>query len=737
MSIEALQDYTFISKSARYDKSKRRRETWAEATDRVKQMHLRKYPHMVEEIEWAFQQVLEKRCLGSQRALQFGGKPIEDKNARIYNCTASYCDRIRFFQECFWLLLCGCGTGFSVQRHHIAKLPKFARNPHLVRKDKIHIVDDSIEGWADALGVLLATYFYHPEFENWLTYNVVFDYSEIRPEGADLASGVGKAPGPEPLRKALAKVRHLLDDLLAKGFTRLRPIDAYDITMHFSDAVLSGGVRRSAALCLFSADDTQLAGAKTGNWRQENPQRGRSNNSALLIRGETTKEQFAALMEFVQEYGEPGFIWADSTESIFNPCVEIGMRAINDLNGESGWQGCNLCEINGKMIRSKIDFVKAATAAAIIGTLQAGYTDFPYLGKNSEEIFKREALLGVSITGIMDSPDIIFDAQLQRDMAELVLAVNAEIAAKIGINPAARATCVKPAGTTSCILGTASGVHYHHAKRYFRRVQGNVLENPSQHYKKFNPLAVEKSVWSANGTDEIITFCVEPPKEAGVKNDADAVTFLSKVKFVQENWVAAGKREEACVKPWLSHNVSNTVIVQKHEWPAIVDYIYDNRQSFAGISFMPASGDLDYPQAPMCEVHNASEIAEIYGEGSMFASGLIVDGLRAFNDNLWVACDAVNGLGEPIKLLGVTDEEFLIARDKKDWIRRAKQFADRYFGGDIKKMSHCLKEVHNWKLWQDLQREHKPVDFTTMIEETDETQLQQDWACSGGACEVR
>lgn len=278
------------------------------------------------------------------------------------------------------------------------------------------------------------------------------------------------------------------------------------------------------------------------------------------------------------------------------------------------------------------------------------------------------------------------------------------------------------------------------------------MENPLQHYKKFNPLAVEKSVWSANGTDEIITFCVEPPEEAGVKDDADAVTFLSKVKFVQENWVAGGKREDACVKSWLSHNVSNTVIVQKNEWPAIVDYIYDNRQSFAGISFMPASGDLDYPQAPMCEVHNAAEIAELYGEGSMFASGLIVDGLRAFNDNLWVACDAVNGLGQPIvepekpnrnwdlethNVHMIQEMAYEDWEAKVDWIRRAKQFAERYFGGDIKKMSHCLKEVHNWKLWQDLQREHVPVDFTTMVEDADETTLQQEWACSGGACELR
>ncbi len=755
MSIEALQDYTFISKSARYDKSKRRRETWAEATDRVKQMHLRKYPHMVEEIEWAFQQVLEKRCLGSQRALQFGGKPIEKTNAKIFNCLASYCDRIEFFQQCFWLLLCGCGTGFSVQRHHIAKLPDIARNPHLVRRDKVYSIDDSIEGWADALGVLLATYFYHPKFSEWLTCNVKFDYSLIRPEGSDLAAGVGKAPGPGPLRKALDKIRELLDSLVAKGQSRLRPIDAYDIAMHASDAVLSGGVRRSATLCLFSADDEEMARAKTGNWFVDNPQRGRSNNSALLLRGSTTKEEFQKLMEFVKEYGEPGFIWADSTESLFNPCVEANFYPVHYITGETGWQGCNLSEVNGKMCKTEDDFRKAVRAATIIGTLQAGYTKLDYLGKTSEEIFEREALLGVSITGMQDSPSIIFDPEIQKRMALLVLEVNAEIAAKIGINPTARGTLVKPGGTTSCVLGTASGIHNHHAKRYFRRIQGNRLEACLQHYKQANPLAVEKSVWSANGTDEVITFCVVPPEDAGLKGDTDAVTFLSKVKLTQENWVTYGTRKEACVKPWLCHNVSNTITVEPHEWPTVIDYIYDNRFTFAGVSLLGSAGDLDYPQAPMCEVHNAAEIASIYGEGSMFASGLIVDGLRAFANNLWVACDAVNGLGEPIiepekpsgdcaewNLESYKNEEretedYLSWEAKVDWIRRAKQFAERYFGGDIKKMSHCLKEVHNWKLWQDLQREHKPVDFTTMIEETDETQLQQEWACGAGGCEVR
>jgi ribonucleoside-diphosphate reductase alpha chain len=673
------------------------------------------------------------------------------------NCTVSYCDRPRFFQEAFWLLLCGCGVGFSVQKHHIAKLPDFTDLIRLGDDGKVAFHDtatykipDSIEGWSDALGVLLASYMPHPEFDNQGVY-VKFDYSEIRKAGSPLSSGVGKAPGPEPLRRSIEMIRDLLDARICMGYKRLRPIDAYDIVMHASDAVLSGGVRRSATICLFSPDDEEMATAKTGDWFITNPQRARSNNSALLLRNSTTKEQFKKLMESVKQFGEPGFVWSDSTELVVNPCVEIGMWPTHPRTGESGWQFCNLCEINGRKIKSKEDFAVAARAAAIIGTCQAGYTDFSYLGQVTKEIVEEEALLGVSITGMMDNPDVIFDPKIQREMAKLVLDVNAVLAEKIGIKPCARGTCVKPAGTTSCILGCASGIHPHHATRYFRRIQGNYMEAPLQHFKKFNPLAVERSVHSANGTDEVVTFCIEVPPGAKTKNQIDALTLLKYVKLTQQNWVAAGKRSERCAQEWLSHNVSNTINVQPDEWDAVSDFIYNNRQHFAGIALLPQSGDLDYEQAPMTTVHTAAEIVKMYGEGSLFASGLIVDGLRIFN-GLWDACNHILGFkslgeqpvmpevkeGDPVQFSKYTEwvEMNAIWQYRHDWLRRAKQFSTRYFGGDDRKMTYCLKEVHNWKLWQDLCREYKDVDYSTMMEEEDNTKLQQEWACSGGLCHI-
>ena len=333
-ALQELQNYTFVSKYARWIEDQNRRETWKEAVDRVRDMMHTAYAdkNIKSDIDWAYDMMYKKKVLGSQRALQFGGEPILKRHAKIYNCTSSYCDRLRFFQECFWLLLCGSGTGFSVQKHHVAKLPSLSQEPKS-EQGKKYIIEDSIEGWADALGVLLSSYFVKPSedrFKEFKDQYIVFDYSNIRPKGSALASGVGKAPGFEPLQNGLEKIRGLLDRCISNGLKKLRPIDAYDIIMHSSDAVLSGGVRRSASLALFSHDDTEMAKAKTGNWYMDNPQRARSNNSALLLKDDTTYEEFETLMQSVKEFGEPGFIWSDSTEMTFNPCVVADSTVVTD-----------------------------------------------------------------------------------------------------------------------------------------------------------------------------------------------------------------------------------------------------------------------------------------------------------------------------------------------------------------------------------------------------------------------
>jgi ribonucleoside-diphosphate reductase alpha chain len=726
-ALQELQNYTFVSKYARWIESENRRETWKEAVDRVRNMMHTQYDAfgIAEDIDWAYDIMYKKKVLGSQRALQFGGDPILKRHAKIYNCTASYCDRLRFFQECFWLLLCGSGTGFSVQKHHVAKLPTLE---HEVEKDQAvkYVIDDSIEGWANALGVLLSSYFSKPveEFKQYKNSHIVFDYSNIRPKGSSLASGVGKAPGYEPLANGLEKIRALLDRCISNGQKKLRSIDAYDIVMHSSDAVLSGGVRRSASLALFSPDDDEMAKAKTGNWYIENPQRARSNNSALLLKSETTLEEFAGLMQSVKEFGEPGFIWSESTEMIFNPCVEIGMWPIEESSGKTGWQGCNLSTINCSSVEDEEDFYERCKAAAIIGTLQAGFTKMEYLGPTSEKIFEREALLGVSLTGTMEKHDLVLSEKTLTKGAKIAVETNKQIAKKININQAARVTCLKPEGTSSSMLGTSSGIHPHHAKRYIRHVQANVLEAPYQHFKKVNPQACEKSSWSANNTDEVIKFPIEVPDGAKLKNQLPATEMLSVVKDAQKNWVYSGKNRSLCTQEYLSHNVSNTVTVKPDEWDDVTKYIYDNRKYFAGISLIPQSGDKDYTQAPFTTVYTSREIVKEYGNAALWCSGLIELGLNAFDNNLWAACDYVS-----MNQSKENDDP-----EKLKFITKMKNFAGKYFDGDVKRLTYCMKDVYNWKVYCDLFDSFKKVDYTQLLETEDNTVGIEEISCAGGAC---
>ena len=1091
MSAKALSSYILTNKYANHVKDARRRETWVEATSRVFGMHRKQYASVaaagpyIREAEEAFGEML---ALGSQRVLQYAGTPVERKNSRGYNCVSSFIDRPRMFQESFWLLLCGCGTGFSTQWHHVAKLPPVIRPSS---DSVVFAVPDTIEGWADALGALLSSYFQSDDtpFPELRGKHVVFDYDQIRPEGSPISSGSGKAPGPEPLRHSLDAIRKLMDRVCQQhigsftaleGWTeaqplssealllweqkKLQPIDAYDIIMHASDAVLAGGVRRSASIAIFSPTDVAMSKAKTGSWFGTNAQRARSNNSALLLRGQTSREQFAELIKQARSWGEPGFYWSDSTEQMPNPCqpswapiltrgglstmgalkegdeiwsetgwvkvtkkwstgvkpvfryrttagmfigtvnhrivsggekIEVGeaeaidrlagpacsvdtaiddndvmdglvigdgtvhragggvflvvgkddeayassgvghlmadqgyggnetlwrvttsvkaeelphtynrriparfmygdtrkargfLRGLYSANGsvvggrvtlktsspqvrddvqvllsslgipsyyttnrahdvqfengiyecresydvnitaganifaraigfiqpdkterlmrlmdkkntwtkpkvtfdivgvealgeeevfditvdnephtywtggcnvsncveasfwpvdeetkETGWQFCNLSIINMAQVRTKEQFRRAARAAAIMGTLQAGYTNFDYLGPVSERITRREALLGVSMTGMMEAPDLAFDPETLQEMAKVVLDTNAELAAILGIQPAARATLLKPEGTSSLMLETCSGIHPHHAKRYLRRVQANQHEAPARFFQELNPRAVEKSAWGRSGTDLVVSFCVEAPDGSTVAADVSSARLLSLVKLVKENWVDAGKRPEACTQTWLSHNVSNTIYVGDDEWEATEQYIFDNQHVFAGIALLSRTGDLDYQQAPFCEVLTAEEIVNKYGAGAMMASGLIVDGVRVFNNDLWVACDTAMGcpagIGVNIKRQPEPDNsaDTELLKDQREWARRAEQFAQRYFAGDMKAMAYCLKHVHNLKLWHDLNRETVDVDYTRMVEDVDGTNFSAEAACAGGACSI-
>tara|TARA_A100001515_G_scaffold22973_1_gene17654 strand:- start:9 stop:2237 length:2229 start_codon:yes stop_codon:yes gene_type:complete len=719
----------FYEGYSRWDEKKARYETWEESVTRVMNMHRDYYadkmtPDLSQLIDEAEHLYKLKYALGAQRALQFGGDQLLKHMMRMYNCTSTYADRPRFFSELFYVLLCGAGAGFSVQNHHVSKLPKVAERK---KAAKGWVVEDSIEGWADSLGVLMSSYFTdNQQFPEFAGRKVYFDISGIRPKGAMISGGF-KAPGPEPLRRALDKIEHLLQTVVLSGRDTLKPIEVYDIAMHASDAVLAGGVRRSATICLFSKDDQEMLDAKTGNWFIDNPQRGRSNNSAVIVRDECTEDEFKNIMKSIKEFGEPGFYFVESKEHTTNPCVEIGM--FPQIDGKTGWQGCNLTEINGGKCTSKEEFFKACRAGSIMGTLQAGYTNFKYLEQTSKEIFEREALLGVSVTGWMNNPEILLNAEIQKEGAEIVKKVNKEVAALIGINAAARTTCVKPSGNASVLLETASGIHAEHSPRYLRHIQLNKETEVGQLIAKTNPYMVEESVWSANNTDYCVGFPIITPEGSLYREELYGTDLLEKVKLVQQNWVEAGTDIELCADPTLRHNVSNTVTVMPHMWAKVENYVYKNRHSFAGISFLGGTGDKDYAQAPMTEVLSEDQIVDKYGKAALFASGLIVDTRKSGFRDLW----------EAIMYAKMNPEHRGEISDlNKEWIRRFVKFSDNYFMNDMEECGNCLKDVFLLHKWTKIQQNISPIDFVSQLDEKRFTDIDTmgSAACQGGACEI-
>lgn len=729
----------FYEGYSRWSDSKGRYETWEEAVTRVMNMHRDYYkdkmtPHLSQLIDEAESLYKLKYVLGAQRALQFGGDQLLKHQMRMYNCTSTYADRPRFFSELFYVLLCGAGAGFSVQKQHVAKLPDIQERR---KQAKGWVVDDSIEGWADALGVLLSSYFVgggqFPEFEGRKVY---FDLTNVRPKGAMISGGF-KAPGPEPLRRALDKIEHLIQGRLLAGHNRLRPIDVYDIAMHAADAVLAGGVRRSATICLFSADDMDMMKAKTGNWFETNPQRGRSNNSAIILRDQVTREEFREIMTSIKEFGEPGFYFVDDPDLTTNPCVEIGMFpqfTYPDGETKSGWQGCNLSEGNGSKCTTKEEFYKVCRGAAILGTLQAGYTNFKYLDQTTKDIFEREALLGVSLTGWMNNPDVLLSEETLKHGAEIVKEVNAEVAALLGINPAARTTCVKPSGNASVLLQTASGIHAEHAPRYLRHVQLNKDSEVARLIAETNPYMVEESVWSANGTDYAVAFPVISPEGSLYRKDLYGVDLLEKVKFVQQYWVESGTRQERCAHPTVRHNVSNTVTVLPHQWSQVSDFIFENRHFFTGVSFLAGTGDKTFPQAPFTEVLTEEEIVAKYGKAALFAAGLIVDTRKAGFRDLWEAASVAQSYWEQRRQI----ESGELSDMRKDWLRRFYKFAGNYFNNDLELTEQCLKDVYLLHKWTKIQQNLQAIDFVEQLGEKQFTDIDTMGAiaCQGGACEI-
>ena len=570
MNIEQniLSDVTVYLKYAKYIPEKNRRETWEELVTRNKNMHLEKFPQLSEEIEAAYKYVYDKKVLPSMRSMQFAGKPIEINNARIFNCSYLPIDDYRAFSEIMFLLLSGCGVGYSVQTHHVEQLPEI-RKP---LKSKRYLVGDSIEGWADAVRMLTKAYF------GYTSTAPLFDFRDIRPKGASLITVGGKAPGPEPLKIALVHMQAILDR--KNDGEKLTTLECHDIICHLADAVLSGGIRRAALISLFNLDDEDMLTCKFGNWWENNPQRGRANNSAVLLRSKIDKDTFLNLWKKIEasNSGEPGFLFTNDKDAGTNPCAEINLKAN---------QFCNLCEINASDLETQEEYNARAKAAAFIGTLQAAYTDFHYLRDVWRRTTEKEALLGIGMTGIASGA--IFKLNM-KEAAKSATEENERVAAILGINKAARVTTVKPSGTTSLVLGTSSGVHAWHDDFYMRRIRLGKNEALYAYLSIYHPEMLEDDVFKP--TLQSVLSVPQRAPEGSITRKESALDMLERIKKLNKEWIKPGHRRGSNM-----HNVSATVTIKQGEWTQVGDWLFDNKEYFTALSFLPE--DLGtYVQAP-------------------------------------------------------------------------------------------------------------------------------------------
>ena len=766
-SKRALSDYIYQSKYSLYREDLGRKEVWEESVERIYQMHLTHLgihaPAALQD-EWFMEQLHEaidyykqKKFVGSQRNLQFGGEPVLKSSAKSYNCSYSHCDRLEVFRETEWLLLSGCGCGLSVEQAHVDKLPDLLPLEELLEESEVFRIPDSIEGWSDAIHRLLE-FFFVPG-----TTRPVFDYTDIRPKGSKIA-GRFLAPGPDGLRIALDNIRKLLREAVTAGQRRLSALQCTDIIAHLADSVLSGGVRRSALMILFSPEDEEMVNCKHGDWFSTNPQRARFNMSAALDRGQVAREVYERLFEAMRTSGDPGLYWRDEFGIGCNPCCEIGFRPV-DQYGNTGWQVCNLVSINGLCCTTEEEFYKICRCASTLATVQATYMDFAYLSPATRNIIESDPLIGVSIGGIMNNPQVLTNPNILSVGAMQVRQQNAKVARILGINPATRTTCVKPDGTVSLLLGMTSGIHGAYAKRYLRSVEANIEEPNLKAYEEANPKAVQPNIFKPT-TDKKIFFPIEESEETLLRSELAGLKLLEYVKLVQQSWVIPGMTD---MNSPIKNNVSNTVDVPNDQWDVVRDWVWENQDYIAGVTFLSSYGDMDLPQAPMCRVATPEEILREYGVGSMFASGLVVEAIEVFGD-LWKACESAQGRGEQLFVSDHALVDYLQKNDldeatiteeerkhilatlnaklndkvenlaaKRDIVRRIIKFAANYCRGDVYKAVNLLKSVNNLHLFEVLKKTYKPVDWKMVdfggkrYANADEQASQ---SCVGGACEI-
>jgi ribonucleoside-diphosphate reductase alpha chain len=567
ISRRILSEITTYMKYAKYVPELRRRETWDELVTRNMNMHIEKFPNLKTDIEEAYKFVYSKKILPSMRSLQFSGKPITINNSRLFNCSFMPIDDVVAFSELMFLLLSGSGVGYSVQNAHIEKLPSIT----IPTKTKRYLVGDSIEGWSDAVKLLLKAYFLGKP-------RPLFDFSDIRAKGSQLITAGGKAPGPEPLKDCIHNITKVLDR--KQNGDQLTSIEAHDICCYIADAVLSGGIRRSAMIVLFDLDDEDMLTCKFGNWWESNPQRARANNTAVIVRHLISKDVFLELWKKIEMSGsgEPGVFFTNDPSWGLNPCAEISLRP---------FQFCNLCTINVGDIESQEDLNDRARSAAFIGTIQASYTNFHYLRDVWKKTTEKEALIGISMTGIASGSVLSLN---MKDAANIVKNENARVAALIGIKPAARTTTVKPEGTSSLVLGTSSGIHAWHNEYYIRRIRVGKEEPIYSYLAQKHPEIVEDEFFKPK-QQAVISIPQKAPDGATTRTET-ALDLLKRVEKVYGEWVVPGHR-----KGVNKNNVSTTVTIKSDEWEEVGEWMWNNREKFTALSVLPHF-EHNYVQAP-------------------------------------------------------------------------------------------------------------------------------------------
>lgn len=561
-----LSDIIIYMKYAKYLDGENRRETWDEIINRNKNMHLNKYPHLKTDIEQAYQFVYDKKILPSMRSLQFAGIPIECNNTRIYNCCFIHMNDYTSFQELMFLLLSGTGVGYSVQNHHIKQLPPIIKPI----KTKRFIIADSIEGWCDAVKVLIKAYLCSKILP-------LFDFSDIRARGEPIKKTGNIAPGSDDLRNSLISIQQIFDN--KNNGDKLTSLDVHDINCYIANAVIFGGIRRSAMISIFDIDDIEMLNCKTGNWWEHHSARARANNSVVIDRQTITKEKFQDIWKMVSSshYGEPGIFFTNNKELGLNPCAEISLKP---------YQFCNLTTINTNNIENQEDFNIRCKWASFIGTLQAGYTDFHYLRPIWKETTEKDSLIGVSLTGVASGKILNLNI---KDASNIVKNENIRVSKLIGINPALRTTCIKPEGTSSLVLECSSGIHSWHNDYYIRRVRVDKVESIYKYLLKNHPQLLEDDIFSKN--QSIISIPIKAPENSITRHES-ALNLLNRIKHIYQDWIIPGH-----VDGENTNNVSATVNIKQNEWNDVGEWLWENKNNFIALSFLPFDGG-KYVQAP-------------------------------------------------------------------------------------------------------------------------------------------